>query len=216
MQTNLTGFALHLEKCTVVSTNVTDVIVSESWIRINTTTAFASMKEVDGEYVEIMDNYILVPKSAFLYTIGLIPDYQDLVKLMRMAPEIIPHIMLNADVDISVYKRLANSEYVDYTGTKRINTNNYTSLLYNIADVYFQSSSELFNTAIKLASAIVALDDKLAATYRAQIADIKARSVLSSVRRRQRVSTTTDNATTNNTDDNNSATDSTTATNDSK
>lgn len=199
MQTELTGFALHLEKCKVVNTKVIDVVVSDSWIRINTTTPFINMKEIDGEYIETKDNFVLVPKSAFLHTIGLIPDYADLVKLMRMVPETIPHLMLNADIDISIYKRLANAEYIDYQGHKRMNTNDYNSLLYNVADIYFESTSELFTTAIKLGSAVIALDEELAKKYRNEIADIKARSVLSTVRRRQRntVGSATDTAATN-------------------
>ena len=132
MQNQTKGFALHLEKCQIVSTKVVDIIVSDSWIRLNTTNQFSSIKEIDGEYVETLDNYVLIPKSAFLHTIGLIADYSELVKLMRMVPEIIQHVMMNADVDISINKRLANSEYIDYKGDKRMNTNDYTSVLYNI------------------------------------------------------------------------------------
>lgn len=214
MQTNLTGFALHLEKCTVVNTVVINasIVGDKQYVRLYLKDEVdAYVQNDNGEYTKSKTRSVLMYTNAVIARLSECNDTADVAIPLNSNIDKLPLLLSGTTVAIACYEIPANAtSYTNEYGNSSEWNRDYATIIHSIADVHV-ADTMLVNSLMQYL-VISAIDVELARTMLADVIKAQmAEKAKDKAKAKLKASVTTDSASTTDATVNTA-----TATNDSK
>lgn len=202
MQTNLIGFALHLEKCTAVVNTVivnASIVGDKQYVRLYLKDEVpAYIQNDNGEYTKSKTRSILMYSNAVIARLAECADTADVAIPLNSNIDKLPLLLSGATVNVACYEIPANAtSYTNEYGNSSEWNRDYATIIHSIADIEL-ADTMLVNSLVQYLM-ISVIDVELARTMlaeviKAQMAE-KAKDKAKAKLKASVTATTTDSAT---------------------